>query len=183
MLGGLTLAMGGMLTLGSRAAPDWTSKKLLVVYHSRTGHTRTIAEMIQRHTGGDLVEIEPVDPYPEDYDELVTQNVREQQAGYHPPLKTRVDEIGTYDLVFVGSPLWNVRLTPPLRSFLASHDLAGRDVAPFVTYIISGLGRARQDIAEVAPDARVAEGLALLGEEANQADAKVSAWLAALPNQ
>ncbi len=154
-----------------------------MVYYSRTGHTRTVAEMIERRTGGDLVEIETVEPYPADYDALVAQNVEEQQANFLPPLRTRIENIGDYDIVFVGSPLWNVRLTPPVRSFLAGHDLGGRVVAPFVTYIVSRLGRAREDIEEVAPRSRILDGLAVLGEEAEGADTAVTQWLAGIRNQ
>jgi flavodoxin len=149
----------------------------MVVYYSRTGHTRTLAEMIQRRTRGDLLEIKTVKPYPDDYDALAAQNVREQQTDFLPPLQTRVPNIGEYDIVFIGSPLWNVRLTPPVRSFVSRHDLARKTVAPFVTYIVSHLGRTREDIAEVAPEARIADGLAVLGEDARQADRAVDTWL------
>lgn len=181
--GGLGLALGGLLATLPGAAQDWTGRRVLVVYYSRTGHTRTVAEMIQRQTGGDLVEIETVEPYPEDYDALVAQNAAEQQANFLPPLQTRVDDIGTYDTVFVGSPLWNVRLTPPVRSFLSSHDISGLTVAPFVTYIVSRLGRSREDIEEIAPQARLLDGLAVLGEEAGQAEGAVSEWLATVQSQ
>ena len=183
MAGGLALAAGAVLSSRSRAALIWANTKTLVVYYSRTGHTRTVAEMIQRQTGGDLVAIETLKAYPQDYDTLVAQNVAEQRSGYLPPLRTRIDDIASYDIVFVGSPLWNVRLTPPVRSFLASHDLAGRTVAPFVTYIVSGLGHARQDIAELAPHACVMEGLAVLGADATLAEGKVADWLATLTNR
>jgi flavodoxin len=183
MAGGFGLAIGGMMAVLPSAAQGWTGSKVLVVYYSRTGHTRTVAEMISRRTGGNLIEIETVEPYPEDYDALVAQNVDEQQSAFLPALTTRIDNIGDYDIVFVGSPIWNVRLTPPVRSLLSSYDLAGTRVAPFVTYIVSGLGRCREDIAEIAPDARILDGLAVLGDEAAQAEGTVADWLAAVENQ
>jgi hypothetical protein len=70
-----------------------------------------------------------------------------------------------------------------VRSFLASHDLGGKPVAPFVTYIVSRLGRAGEDIEEIAPPAEVLDGLAVLGEEAQQAEAAVTDWLAAVHRQ
>jgi flavodoxin len=180
MAGGLSVAIGGIMTSLPAAARDWTGRRVLVVYYSRTGQTRTVAEMIHRLTGGDLVQIETVEPYPDDYDALVAQNVVEQEANFLPILRTRIDNIGDDDIVFVGSPLWNVRLTPPVRSFLASHDLAEKIVVPFVTYIVSRLGRAHEDIAEVAPRARILDGLAILGEDAGQAGNAVGQWLADL---
>ncbi|MER9567087.1 flavodoxin [Mesorhizobium sp. M0571] len=151
-------------------------RKVLIVYYSRTGHTRTVARQIHSLIGGDLVEIQTVEPYPDDYDALVAQNVREQRSGYLPPLRTKID-VSNHDVVLVGSPLWNVRLTPPVRSFLASHDLSGKIIAPFVTYIVSGLGRTRRDVEELCPDTTILDGLAVLGEDAGEAQAKVLEWL------
>jgi flavodoxin len=183
MAGGLGLAIGGMVSTVPTIAEDWTGKRVLVAYYSRTGHTRTVAQMIQRQTGGDLVEIETVEPYPDDYDALVAQNVEEQRSNFLPPLRTRIDKTAEYDIIFIGSPLWNVRLTPPVRSFLASHNLDGKVVAPFVTYIVSRLGRAREDIEEIAAQARVLEGLAVLGEDAQRAEPAVADWLAVVHGQ
>ena len=45
--------------------------KILIAYFSRTGNTEELAEEIQLRTGGELFEIVPVEPYPEDYDETV----------------------------------------------------------------------------------------------------------------
>lgn len=177
MAGGVGLAVGRLLAAQASLAQEWASRRVLVAYYSRTGHTRTIAEMIHARTGGDLVAIEPVVPYPENYDALVAQNVVEQQSGFLPPFKTQIEDIAQYDVVFLGSPLWNVRLTPPIRSFVSTHDLAGKMVAPFVTYIVSNLGRSHEDIAELAPDARILDGLAVLGDQASGADDTVAAWL------
>lgn len=174
--GGAGLA-GSALMTGSGAAGLWSGKRVLVAYHTRTGHTRAVAEVILGLTGGDAFEIEPATPYPDDYDQLVAQNVEEQQSGFLPPLLRHVEQIADYDVVFLGSPLWNVRLTPPVRSFLSAHDLSRSSIAPFTTYIVRGLGRSRDDIAETAPGATILEGLAVLGEEAGKADTAVANWL------
>lgn len=180
--GGAGLA-GSALMTGSGAAEQWSGRRVLVAYHTRTGHTRTVAEVILGLTGGDAFEIEPATPYPDDYDQLVAQNVEEQKSGYLPPLRRHVEQIADYDVVFLGSPLWNVRLTPPVRSFLSDHDLSRSSIAPFTTYIVSGLGRSREDIAETAPGATILEGLAVLGEEAGEADTAVANWLNKLNKQ
>jgi flavodoxin len=153
-------------------------RKVLVLYYSRTGHTRTVASQIHGLVGGDLIEIQKAEPYPGDCDALVARNAEEQRTGYLPPLRTTIDNIRDYDVVFIGSPLWNVRLTPPVRSFLSSHDLSGKVIAPFVTYIVSGLGRSRRDIEELCPGSTILDGLAVLGEDADEAKPMVSDWFA-----
>jgi flavodoxin len=139
-----------------------------------------VASQIHEAVGGDLVEIQTVQPYPDDYDALVAQNVEEQRTNYMPPLSTTIENIQDYDVVFSGSPLWNVRLTPPVRSFLSSHDLSGKIIAPFVTYKVSGLGRSRRDIEELCAESTILDGLAVLGEEASAAKPTVWDWLARL---
>jgi flavodoxin len=107
------------------AKGEFRGRKVLILYYSRTGNTKAVATQIHQLIGGDLVEIQTVEPYPDDYDTLVAQNAEEQRTEYKPPLKTIIDNIKDYDVIFIGSPLWNVRLTPPVRSFLSSHDLSG----------------------------------------------------------
>ena len=46
-----------------------------------------MAKMIQAETGGDLVALELVQPYPENYRATVEQVQRENESGYLPPLK------------------------------------------------------------------------------------------------
>ena len=40
---------------------------VLIVYLSRTGNTQAVAKLIQERTGGTLLALELVTPYPEDY--------------------------------------------------------------------------------------------------------------------
>jgi flavodoxin len=173
-LGGILLAPTVTLAQQGKKTPV---KKALVLYHSRSGNTQTVARQIYEAIGGDLVHIHTLQPYPEDYDAVVAQNAKEQSTNYLPPLGTKIDNIRDYDVVFIGSPIWNVRLTPPVRSFLSRHDLSGKIIAPFVTYKVSGLGRARRDIQELCPRSTILEGLAVLGDAARGAKPAVSRWL------
>jgi hypothetical protein len=66
-------------------------KKVLIVYLSRTNNTKTIAEIIHNNVGGTLVALELEKPYPENYQQTVQQVVKENETGYLPPLKTKID--------------------------------------------------------------------------------------------
>jgi hypothetical protein len=60
-----------VLIAGCASAPKETqapshNKRILAVYYSSTGNTRTIADQIHRTVGGDLLEIKTVTAYPED---------------------------------------------------------------------------------------------------------------------
>ena len=79
--------------------------RTLVVFFTRTGNTKLIAGAVRRNTGADLFEIQPAEPYPEDYEATVAQAEREKLAGYEPPLKEAVGEIGAYTRIYLGFPV------------------------------------------------------------------------------
>jgi hypothetical protein len=58
--------------------------------------------------GGTLVSLELEKPYPENYQATVQQVVNENETGYLSPLKTKIDSIQNYDVVFVGFPTWEL---------------------------------------------------------------------------
>src|SRR6187200_3249798 len=93
-----------------------TANKILIVYLSRTNNTKAIAEIIHSQVGGTLVALELQNPYPEDYKATVAQVAKENETGFLPPLKTKIDNIQQYDVVFLGFPTWGMQLPPPMKS-------------------------------------------------------------------
>ena len=126
---------------GAAAQPPQGSAKTLVAYFSRTGNTRLIARQVRRAVVADLFEIEPADPYPEDYGETVAQSKKEQDAGFEPPLKATVPNIASYQTVFLGFPIWGTSAPAVIKSFLSRHDVAGKTLVPLITHGGYGLGQ------------------------------------------
>ena len=106
-------------------------KKVLVVYFSHTGNTRTIAGYIHDTVKSDLVEIQTVDAYTDDYDALLAQIREEVASGYRPSLTTNIENISSYDVVFIGYPIWVETAAPPIRTFLTTHNLAEKPSCRF----------------------------------------------------
>ena len=100
-------------------------RKILIVYLSRTNNTKAIAEFIHQRIGGTIAPLELEMPYPVDYNATV-QVARENEAGYLPPLKTKIERIEQYDVVFLGFPTWGMQLPPPVKSFLRQYSLKGK---------------------------------------------------------
>ncbi|QXE89608.1 flavodoxin [Geomonas subterranea] len=151
--------------------------KVLTVYFSHSGNTRECARQINQRVGGDLLELTPVQPYPEDYDTVVSQAKRELRAGYRPELKAKGDDVADYDVVFVGSPNWWNTVAPPVMTYLAGYDFADKAIVPFITHEGTGLGQSARDIRDLCPGATVLEGIAIRGGEVNRAGQKLSEWL------
>ncbi len=106
-------------------------KKTLVVYHSRTGHTRRVARALAGRLDADLEEVETRTAAPG-----VLGWVRsgiEAVAGVEPPIRQGRHDPSHYRLVVIGAPVWMGRLPGPLRSWVREHPLNGAQVAFFCT--------------------------------------------------
>jgi flavodoxin len=119
--------------------------------------------MIHEFVGGKLVALELKNPYPENYKAIVDQVVRENETGFLPPLKTQIDSIQQYDIVFVGFPTWGMQLPPPVKSFLSQYDLAGKTLVPFNTHAGYGAGSAFNTVKKLCQKSRVLEGYSTTG--------------------
>lgn len=147
----------------ARAQRGPTEKNTLIVYLSRTNNTKAIAEIIHQKIGGKMVALELQTPYPADYHATVQQVVRENESGYLPPLKTKIDDIEQYDFVFLGFPTWDMQLPPPVKSFLRQYSLKGKTVIPFNTNGGYGPGSTFQTVKELCPQSIVLQGLSTRG--------------------
>lgn len=167
-----------------------TSQEILIVYLSRTGNTEAVAEIIHKKVGGDLVALELVTPYPEHYQTTVDQVARENATGYLPPLKTTIDSMEKYDVVFVGFPTWGMQLPPPMKSFLNDYDLSGKTVVPFNTNAGYGVGSSFETVRQLCADSKILEGFStkggverdgilfvMEGEKEKQVEVQVQNWL------
>lgn len=159
------------------ALPASGPKKVLVAYFSHSGNTREIAEQIHKSVGGDIFEIQAVKPYPADYDTVVEQARRELDSGYKPELKTKVENMGSYDVIFIGYPNWWGTFPAPVKTFLSEYDLSGKTIVPFCTHGGSGLGRSVADISKLCPKSILLEGLAVWGRNVKTAQNEVAEWL------
>jgi flavodoxin len=166
------------------------SKKILIVCLTRTKNTKAIAEIIHQSVGGQLVELETQTPYPTDYRTMVDQVQKENETGFHPPLKTKIDSINSYDVIFIGFPTWGMQLPPPMKSFLQQYDLSGKTVVPFNTNAGYGLGSSIETVKKMAPKSNILQEFSTTGgierdgilfvmvnEKKYKAEQEVNDWL------
>jgi flavodoxin len=161
----------------SRAVAQSASSKMLVAYFTRTGNTRVIALQIRRALQADVHEIEHANPYPEDYEETVAQAVRERDSGYRPPLKGSVPDSSSYEVVFLGFPIWGETAPPVIRSFPSQHDVSGKTVVLFITHGGYGQGRSMNVVKEHASRARVLDPFIMKADQERRTLMQVSEWL------
>lgn len=152
-------------------------QNILIVYFSQTGNTEAVANFIHEEVGGDLVKLETVEEYPSDYDTLVDYAQEEQREEARPELKTVIDDMDQYNVIFLGYPNWWGDMPMPIYTFLETYDFSGKTIAPFITHGGSGLSGTPAKIQAEAKGATVTEGLAVYGSEASHSKDEVLEWL------
>ena len=163
---------------------------VLIVYYSRKGqnywngsiknitkgNTERVAEFIQDAVGGDLFEIDTVNPYDEDYYVCIEEAKKELHEGARPELKKYMDNLDAYGTIFVGYPNWWGTMPMAMFTFLEHYDLSGKRIIPFCTNEGSGMGSSERDLKKICTGATVEKGLSIHGAEAESSGSKVSSW-------
>lgn len=141
------------------------------------GNVQYMANIIQQTVGGDLFRIETVESYPQDHEALVDQAAEEQDMNLRPELATALDQVDSYDVVFLGYPNWWADMPQALYTFLESYDLSGKTIIPFCPHGGSGFSRTVQTIAELQPDATVSgDGLTISRNDVADSADSVAEW-------
>ena len=120
--------------------------KKLVAYFSATGTTKKIAVNLAKEEGADLFEITPEKPYTADdldwRNKKSRSNVEMGDPNCHPAVISKVEDMGQYDEVILGFPIWWGREPSIVDTFLKQYDFSGKTIVPFCTSGGSGLGHA-----------------------------------------
>ncbi len=145
--------------------------KSLVLYYSLTGTTERVARQIQQETGADILKVEPVKEYPTDYDTATKIAKQEQEANARPAVKNDLSSLAQYDTIYLGYPIWWNSMPMFFYTMIESGAFDGKTVIPFATSGGSSIDNSVEVIKELAPKARVNEGLTA------NAHADIKGWL------
>ena len=145
------------------------------------GNTQYVAYVIEENTGADIFRIEPKTPYPTDHDTLVDLAKQEQNEDARPAIKDPLENLDSYDTVFIGYPNWWGDMPMILYSFFDSYDFSGKTIVPFNTHGGSGFSGTIRTIAELEPEAEVVtDGLSISRNHVQDAQSEIVDWLAEL---
>ena len=150
--------------------------KSLVVYYSRSGNTRFVAEKISQKIGGDI-------------EEIIDKKRRKGPLGFviggfdaTRGRKTDIAEMKKsprdYDLIVVGTPMWNKRITPAVRTYLEDNKLSEKRVALFCTNHGSQSERVFKTLKEIMNGCIFVGELAISNAQKDREDTekKISEW-------
>ena len=162
---------------------DGTQGITLVVYFSATGNTERVAEVIADTTGGELFELEPVDPYTDedlnynDDNSRVSQEYADESLRNVELVADTVDGWQDVERVYIGYPIWWGNAAWPVNAFVEANDFTGKTVIPFCTSASSGLGNSGKRLAELAGTGDWQEGMRF---RSSVSDEDVAAWVESL---
>jgi len=104
--------------------------KSLVVYYSRTGNTKLVAEKIAKNLNADLCEI---------LDKKNRSGKLVFLTGGYAALREKLTaievtkSIDDYEFIIIGSPIWAGKITPAIRTFVSKNNFSKKKLALFIT--------------------------------------------------
>ena len=144
-------------------------KKVLVAYFSATGTTAREAKLIADAESATLYEIQPEQPYTaadlDWQDKESRSSVEMNDDNARPAIKETIDNIGQYDVIFLGYPIWWDLAPRVINTFIESNDLKGKTVIPFATSGGSSINNSVNNLKSKYPDINWQEGRLLNGAD------------------
>jgi flavodoxin len=148
----------------------------LVVFYSRTGNPKFVAEKVVSELSADAEEV------------VDLKNRRGWlgfiRAGYDATrgketvIEKRLKSPRDYDLIVVGTPVWNSRLTPAIRTYLKENDLSQKRIALFSTNEGRGSEKTLAMMKSLIPNGDIVGELGITKalENREETERKIEAW-------
>lgn len=151
--------------------------KAAVIFYSRSGNTRFVAEEIANRIGGDLLPLKDGKSrkgawgyFWGGFDSLMQHKTK---------LANPEIELNNYDLVFIGCPNWAANMAPAVRAFMEQKYWANKKVIFFCTQESMGAERVFNNLRRMAKGADVLSEKFFnkVNENKDAVRAKIHAWL------
>ena len=146
----------------------------IVIYFSKSGRTKAIAEQIAKEIHAPLHEIVTQKKYPRNYLMTILESRKEFKHDEKPALiDSPVENFDSYKNIIIGFPIWFWTCPMAVVSFIEKYNFTGKSIYPFFTSGSSGGDKAAAKIRELCPGATVYDAF-----NANKFDStKISDWL------
>lgn len=156
--------------------------KKLVAYFSASGVTANVAKNLAEAAGADIFEIKPEVPYTDAdlnwQDKNSRSSVEMKDKSFRPAIAEGDANIGEYDVVFVGFPIWWYVAPTIINTFLEKYDFSGKTIILFATSGSSSFGKTADELrVSVSETTVIKEGKLLNG---NPSVEELKKWVESL---
>lgn len=153
--------------ISSMGVDALTAASLHMPTENTVDNTSLMVQEIKKRTSADEYPIVVKDPYDPEFDVMKDRARSEIEKYEKVTLKTAVPDLGSYDTIYIGSPIWWYTAPAPVRTFLESVNLKGKKIVPFGIHRGSGMKALIKVIRETQPDALIADGFTVSAEMIN----------------
>ncbi len=153
------------------------ARKGIIVVYSRTGNTLELAQRIHEKTGYQILRLQLVKPYAENYNDMTYLARDEIRSDARREIATEIPNLSAYTDIYVGGPYWWGALDVPMRTFLKDHPLDSKRVHPFITSGSSSPRGEVEDIRRLCPKATIEPYFYSSSSEVSSALNKLDKWI------
>ena len=157
-----------------------SNSNIAVIYFSATNNTENVATIISSYLDCELIEIVPSIPYTsadlDSYDSYSRANQEQYDPNSRPEIKNSI-AVEKYNTIFIGYPIWWVKLPKIMYTFFESYDLSEYTIIPFCTSEASDIQTSVSEIKKLEPKAKVLDGRRFSQDVSNQ---EVIEWVKTL---
>ncbi len=143
-------------------AENMEKKRVLVAYFSATGNTAQVAKNLAAGIGADLFEIQPEKAYTKAdldwHDKQSRSSVEMADKSSRPKMANKLENSSSYDIIYLGFPIWWYTAPTIVNTFLESADFSGKTIVLFATSGGSRLENTKSDLKKSAPKAIFIDG-------------------------
>ena len=148
--------------------------KTLVIYYTRTGNAKFIAETIAAELGADIEEVIDLKSRQGKFGWLSAG--RDAMGGKETEIDQTKRTPTDYDLIIIGQPIWAGSPTPAIRTYMSKNDFSGKKVALFFS---DSAGQAVEKTKALMPNSTFIGELVLPAKEfenKEEAKRKITEW-------
>lgn len=135
---------------------------VLIAYFSATNHTKAVAETLSTVIDADVFEIQPSEPYTDadlNYnDDSSRTTIEMNDDSSRPEIANTVEDMDSYDIVFLGYPIWWSNAPRIISTFLESYDFSNKTIVPFCTSGSSGISTSVSNLQQLTQNTTWLEG-------------------------
>lgn len=151
------------------------NNKTLVIYYSFIGNSKRIAEYVKEKLNADILELEPKEPFSNDYDEVVNEwqnnNIKRDVE-----IKKIDIDLSKYKKIVLITSVWWYGITPVMKKFLKDYDLSGKNI--IVASSNAGwVGHSLKDYKDLLPNSNIKAELNLVfSAETGKRHEMITSW-------
>lgn len=128
--------------------------KKLVAYFSASGATAQVAKTLAEAVKADLYQIKPAVTYTSAdlnwNDKKSRSSLEMNDPASRPELADKNADVESYDVIFIGFPIWWYVAPYIINTFLEAYDFSNKTIVLFATSGGSGFGKTAKNLKESA---------------------------------